>query len=104
MEETVFTPAIEGMKHMKSDHGDILTKPFLDVCKMLLPILGQFLLSNVVTFKTSDQRGLLTLLWFTCLFLYLDKFGAAMAVVKSDISGNISVSYDTQCVRLSFIY
>nr|GEX04667.1 glycolipid transfer protein 1 [Tanacetum cinerariifolium] len=58
MEETVFTPAIEGMNHMKTDHGDILTKPFLDVCKMLLPIL--------------------------------DKFGAAMAIVKSDISGNIT--------------
>lgn len=50
MEETVFTSAIEGMKHMKSDHDEILTKPFLDVCKMLLPILGaHFLFDNVAT-------------------------------------------------------
>nr|GLL43575.1 glycolipid transfer protein 1-like [Ipomoea trifida] len=57
---TVFSPALEGMKHVKSENGDLLTKQFLDVCKLILPIL--------------------------------DKFGAAMAVVKSDIGGNISKS------------
>ncbi|XP_071718418.1 glycolipid transfer protein 1-like [Rutidosis leptorrhynchoides] len=75
MEETVFTSAIEGMKLMKSDHGDILTKPFLDVCKMLLPIL--------------------------------DKFGAAMAIVKSDISGNISrldSKYTENPSRFNYLY
>ncbi|XP_058211351.1 glycolipid transfer protein 1 isoform X3 [Rhododendron vialii] len=58
MEGTVFTPSLEEMKHVKSDRGELLTKPFLDVCKHVLPIL--------------------------------DKFGAAMTVVKSDIGGNIS--------------
>ncbi|KAJ9558797.1 hypothetical protein OSB04_013411 [Centaurea solstitialis] len=75
MEETVFTPAIEGMKKIKSDHDEILTKPFLDVCKMLLPIL--------------------------------DKFGAAMAVVKSDISGNISrldSKYTGNPTRFNYLY
>uniref|UniRef100_A0A5B6ZG76 Glycolipid transfer protein domain-containing protein n=1 Tax=Davidia involucrata TaxID=16924 RepID=A0A5B6ZG76_DAVIN len=57
MEGTLFTPALEGMKHVKSDEGEMLTKPFLDVCKQILPVI--------------------------------DKFGAAMALVKSDISGNI---------------
>ncbi|KAL6598808.1 hypothetical protein ACP70R_046068 [Stipagrostis hirtigluma subsp. patula] len=58
MAETVFTPSLEGMKHVKSVNGTMLTKPFLDVCKQILP-LG-------------------------------DKFGAAMAIVKSDIGGNIT--------------
>ncbi|XP_021910883.1 glycolipid transfer protein 1 [Carica papaya] len=58
MEGTVFTPSLEGMKHVKSEQGEMLTKPFLDVCKLILPVL--------------------------------DKFGAAMSLVKTDIGGNIS--------------
>ncbi|KAK9156403.1 hypothetical protein Sjap_003883 [Stephania japonica] len=58
MEGTVFTPSLEGIKHVKSDEGEMLSKPFLDVCKNILPVI--------------------------------DKFGAAMALVKSDIGGNIS--------------
>ncbi|KAL8158351.1 hypothetical protein AgCh_002877 [Apium graveolens] len=55
---TVFSASLEKMKHVKSDEGDMLTQPFLDVCKLVLPIL--------------------------------DKFGPAMAIVKSDVGGNIS--------------
>ncbi|CAA6662495.1 unnamed protein product [Spirodela intermedia] len=58
MEGTVFAPSLEGMKHVKSENGEMLTKPFLDVCKLILPVL--------------------------------DKFGTAMALVKSDIGGNIT--------------
>lgn len=58
MEGTVFTPCLEGMKHVRSEQGEMLTRPFLDVCKLILPVL--------------------------------DKFGAAMALVKSDIGGNIT--------------
>ncbi|XP_010262376.1 PREDICTED: glycolipid transfer protein 1-like [Nelumbo nucifera] len=58
MEGSVFTPSLEGMKHVKSEEGEMLTKPFLDVCKLILPVI--------------------------------DKFGAAMTLVKTDISGNIS--------------
>ncbi|XP_038982367.1 glycolipid transfer protein 1-like isoform X1 [Phoenix dactylifera] len=58
MEGTVFTPSLEGMNHVKSEDGIMLTKPFLDVCKLILPVL--------------------------------DKFGAAMSLVKSDIGGNIA--------------
>ncbi|KAI3449798.1 hypothetical protein Pfo_006463 [Paulownia fortunei] len=58
MEGTVFTPALEGMKHVKSEDGVMLTKPFLDVCRLILPVI--------------------------------EKFGAAMALVKSDIGGNIT--------------
>uniref|UniRef100_A0A453P3Y4 Glycolipid transfer protein domain-containing protein n=1 Tax=Aegilops tauschii subsp. strangulata TaxID=200361 RepID=A0A453P3Y4_AEGTS len=59
MAETVFAPCLEGMKHVRSDSGVMLAKPFLDVCKQILPVP--------------------------------DKFGAAMAIVKSDIGGNITV-------------
>ncbi|KAH7365400.1 hypothetical protein KP509_18G025300 [Ceratopteris richardii] len=53
-----FAGAIEGIPLVKSASGDMLTKPFLDVCRIILPVL--------------------------------DKFGAAMAMVKSDIGGNIT--------------
>ncbi|KAI3867850.1 hypothetical protein MKW92_039025 [Papaver armeniacum] len=58
MEGTVFTPCLEGMKNVKSEQGQMLTKPFLDTCKLILPVI--------------------------------EKFGAAMTLVKSDIGGNIS--------------
>ncbi|XP_077227936.1 glycolipid transfer protein 1-like [Tasmannia lanceolata] len=58
MEGTVFTPSLEGMKFVKSDEGEMLTKPFLDVCKLVLPVI--------------------------------EKLGAAMVLVKSDVGGNIS--------------
>ncbi|XAR48950.1 hypothetical protein NMG60_11031945 [Bertholletia excelsa] len=75
MEGTVFAPALEGMKHIKSDREELLTKPFLDVCKHILPIL--------------------------------DKFGAAMAVVKSDIGGNISrleSMYSSNTTRFNYLF
>lgn len=40
MEGTAFSPSLEGMKHVKSEQGEMLTKPFLDVCKLILPVLG----------------------------------------------------------------
>ncbi|KAG9154328.1 hypothetical protein Leryth_000775 [Lithospermum erythrorhizon] len=58
MEGTVFGPALEGMKHVRSEQGEMLAKPFLDVCKLILPVI--------------------------------DQFGAAMALVKSDIGGNVT--------------
>lgn len=36
----MFTPSLEGMNHVKSEAGEILTKPFLDVCKLILPVIG----------------------------------------------------------------
>ncbi|KAI4349373.1 hypothetical protein L6164_009965 [Bauhinia variegata] len=58
MKGSVFSAPLEQLKHVKSEEGQILTKPFLDVCKTLLPVL--------------------------------DKFGAALSIVKSDVGGNIS--------------
>ncbi|KAG2312156.1 hypothetical protein Bca52824_023713 [Brassica carinata] len=40
MEGTVFTPCLQGMKHVKSEQGEMLTKPFLDLCKTILPVIG----------------------------------------------------------------
>ncbi|KAK4732589.1 hypothetical protein R3W88_025577 [Solanum pinnatisectum] len=75
MEGTLFSPALEGMKDVKSEHGELMTKPFLEVCKLVLPIL--------------------------------DKFGAAMTVVKSDISGNIArleSKYNDNPSRFNYLY
>nr|GEU60513.1 hypothetical protein [Tanacetum cinerariifolium] len=40
MEGTVFALAFEGMKHFKSEEGEMLSIPFLDVCKQILPVIG----------------------------------------------------------------
>lgn len=40
MEGTVFVPALEGMKHVKSEGGEMLTKEFLEVCKQIMPVIG----------------------------------------------------------------
>ncbi|KAJ0974031.1 hypothetical protein J5N97_015996 [Dioscorea zingiberensis] len=72
---TVFTPSLEGMKHVKSEEGEMLTKPFLDVCKLVLPVI--------------------------------EKFGAAMALVKSDIGGNITrleAKYNSDPAKFKFLY
>lgn len=55
---TVFGPALELMTSVKSPEGEMLTKPFLDVCRNVLPVI--------------------------------DKFGSSMALVKSDVGGNIA--------------
>ncbi|CAL5413607.1 unnamed protein product [Camellia sinensis] len=75
MAGTVFTLALEEMKNVKSDRGELLTKPFLDVCKHILPIL--------------------------------DKFGAAMTIVKSDIGGNISrleSRYSSNTTKFNYLF
>lgn len=74
-EGTVFAPCLENMKHVKSEDGKMLTKPFLDVCKLILPVI--------------------------------DKFGAAMALVKSDVGGNISrleAKYGTDPSKYEYLY
>lgn len=50
MEGTVFAPALEGFKTVKSDAGEILTKPFLEVCKQILPVIGSSILSSLFCF------------------------------------------------------
>ncbi|CAN0904730.1 Glycolipid transfer protein 1 [Linum grandiflorum] len=75
VEGTVFAPSLEGMKHVKSEQGEMLTKPFLDVCKLILPVI--------------------------------DKFGAALAIVKSDIGGNITrleTKYSTDPAKYKLLY
>ncbi|XP_074282277.1 glycolipid transfer protein 1-like [Silene latifolia] len=75
MSETVFTPALEGIKLVKTEDGEMLAKPFLDACKHILPVI--------------------------------DKFGASMALVKSDIGGNITRledKYNTDPVKFNYLY
>lgn len=42
MEENIFTRALEAVKHIRSEEGAILTEPFLDLCKHLLPLVDKF--------------------------------------------------------------
>uniref|UniRef100_A0A803LA61 Glycolipid transfer protein domain-containing protein n=1 Tax=Chenopodium quinoa TaxID=63459 RepID=A0A803LA61_CHEQI len=42
MEGNVFTRAVEGVKLIRSEEGIILTKPFLDLCRLLLPLIDKF--------------------------------------------------------------
>lgn len=56
MEGTVFTPSLEGMKHVKSPEGEMLTKPFLEVCKLILPVLGGCSCSHVVHTELNKQK------------------------------------------------
>ncbi|OAY72795.1 glycolipid transfer protein 1-like isoform X2 [Ananas comosus] len=58
MEGTVFTPSLEGMKHVKSENGVMLTKPFLEVCQLILPVLDKF--GSAMTLVKNDIGGNIT--------------------------------------------
>ncbi|XVE65802.1 hypothetical protein DITRI_Ditri08aG0028600 [Diplodiscus trichospermus] len=55
MEGTVFTPSLEGMQHIKSPQGEMLTKPFLEVCRLILPVIDKF--GPAMTLVKSDIGG-----------------------------------------------
>jgi hypothetical protein len=67
---TVFGPALETMKTVKSPDGEMLTKPFLNVCRNVLPVI--------------------------------EKFGASMAIVKSDVGGNIAVFFSPDPLYMEY--
>lgn len=58
MEGSVFTPALEGIKLVKSENGELLTKPFLDACKHILPVIDKF--GNAMVLVKSDIGGNIT--------------------------------------------
>lgn len=68
----MFAPSLEGMKHVKSESGVILTKPFLQVCKHILPVLDKF--GSAMSIVKSDIGGNITvrgILFFFRRFLML---------------------------------
>uniref|UniRef100_A0A0E0AJ75 Glycolipid transfer protein domain-containing protein n=1 Tax=Oryza glumipatula TaxID=40148 RepID=A0A0E0AJ75_9ORYZ len=58
MEGTVFTPSLQGIKNVKSESGVILTKPFLEVCKHILPVLDKF--GSAMSIVKNDIGGNIT--------------------------------------------
>uniref|UniRef100_A0A0D6R036 Glycolipid transfer protein domain-containing protein n=1 Tax=Araucaria cunninghamii TaxID=56994 RepID=A0A0D6R036_ARACU len=52
---TLFTPCLEAMPTVKSAEGEILTKPFLDVCRLVLPVIEKF--GSAMTLVKSDIGG-----------------------------------------------
>ncbi len=63
---TVFGPALETMKTVKSPDGEMLTKPFLNVCRNVLPVIGNW-------FFQESSSSFCLLLWLLSwnLFLFL---------------------------------
>ncbi|VVB07246.1 unnamed protein product [Arabis nemorensis] len=55
MEGTVVTACLEKMKHVKTEHGEMLTKPFLELCKTILPVVDKF--GVAMTIVKSDIGG-----------------------------------------------
>lgn len=81
MEGTVFTPALEGIKTVKSEQGEILSQPFLDVCKHILPVIGAsswFLILLFLQYNLQDMHKRKAIMFFVCLqcvfSLYLAMF------------------------------
>ncbi|KAJ8433364.1 hypothetical protein Cgig2_020444 [Carnegiea gigantea] len=52
---TVFAPAIEGLELVKSENGEMLSKPFLDACKLILPVIDKF--GSTMSLVKSDVGG-----------------------------------------------
>lgn len=108
MEGTAFAPALEGMKSVRSPEGEMLTEPFLEVCKQILPVIGtlfvfmiwagHFVLGQSRCVWTSSVSIILSTHFPR--FLMAEKFGAAMTLVKSDVGGNITVrcSFHDHCL------
>lgn len=40
-EGSALGPSLEAVKYCKSEHGEMLTKPFLDVCRHLFPVIDK---------------------------------------------------------------
>ncbi|CAM8979429.1 unnamed protein product [Rhodiola kirilowii] len=62
MEITVFRAALEEIKNAKSCDGEVLTKPFLDACKHLLPVVDKCgasmsLIKNIVDGNISKLES-----------------------------------------------
>ncbi|CAN6462084.1 unnamed protein product [Victoria cruziana] len=58
MGTTVFTPSLEGIKVVRSEEGHLLAKPFLQMCKNVLPVVDK--LGSALTLVKSDIGGNIT--------------------------------------------
>jgi hypothetical protein len=47
-EQTALGAASEAVKFVKSEQGEMLTKPFLDLCRLHLSIIGTICGSNLI--------------------------------------------------------
>ncbi|BBN02654.1 hypothetical protein MPTK1_2g17000 [Marchantia polymorpha subsp. ruderalis] len=74
-EPSVFGPTLGILAHVRGENNNLLTEPFLDVCRSMLPVV--------------------------------DKFGSSMALVKSDVGGNIGrldAKYATDTTSYYLLY
>ncbi|XP_050207063.1 glycolipid transfer protein 1-like isoform X1 [Mercurialis annua] len=88
-EGTVFTASIEGIQHVKSEDGQILTKPYLDLCKTILPVLDSF--GSSMSIVKSDINGNITRLE-NKYSSNTAEFYVMQSIVRSEINGKSAKS------------
>eukprot|EP00878_Enallax_costatus_P033829 GHUV01037396.1.p1 GENE.GHUV01037396.1~~GHUV01037396.1.p1 ORF type:complete len:227 (+),score=58.98 GHUV01037396.1:625-1305(+) len=78
---SLFVAASAKLPGARNAEGQLLTDGFLDCCSLVCPVIGAVFLSarHWCALQGRPYRG----------FGAADQFGAAFALVKSDISGNI---------------
>ncbi|KAI5426416.1 hypothetical protein KIW84_032005 [Lathyrus oleraceus] len=89
MEGSLLSPALEALEHVRSEDGKILTKPFLDVCKTVLPILDKF--GGAFSFVKSDIGGNIEV----GLKLVPDRKSFMEAIGTGDLSSDIEKFCDS---------
>jgi hypothetical protein len=66
---TVFGPALETMKTVKSPDGEMLTKPFLNVCRNVLPVIGNWFFQESSSSFCFQESLCLSFVCFPCFVL-----------------------------------
>lgn len=87
-------------------------RPLLSFCNLIIQVLGLFIfyfLGTYFIYLFHKESGLSRILllsttrwlsWAVCVFVFADKIGPTMAVLRQDIDQNIQVSKDnvTSCI------
>ena len=107
MSSSALTTATNGVASIKSADGFILTEPFLEVCRLVLPVVGEKWTKDVIVTSTVPHHPMhgtgislsvyfawhyhFTLFFFCMAFPHghPDQLGTAFMLVRTDINGNI---------------
>lgn len=79
---------------VKGDDGEIMTQQFLSVCRLVFPVIGEphsWCAPPPTTQAKKEASSRPPPPPKPPPFITLDKLGAAFAIVKMDIGGNIDV-------------
>ncbi|CAH1425674.1 unnamed protein product [Lactuca virosa] len=89
------------MKHVKSEEGEMLSKPFLEVYKHILLVIGK----TMKHVKSEEGEMLSKRFLEVCkhILLVINNSGAAMTLVKIDVGCNITVAIKLAPDRKKFM-